>query len=85
MTTVTDAILYVVNGAKGCYYAIHETDTGAVLTARTEQEAAKLANDKDMIIVDRREITHTKLLSMTMARGGEATRRSADLNEYLKS
>jgi hypothetical protein len=84
MRTVTDATLYVVNGPKGSYFAIEENDTGAVLTARTEQEAAKLANDKDMIIVDRREISHTKLLSLTLSRGA-GNKQLSDAGEFLVS
>jgi len=64
MRTVIDATLYVVKGPKGPYCAIRENDSGLVVTERTEQAAAALANEKDMIVVDRREISHDELLKM---------------------
>jgi hypothetical protein len=64
MRTLTDATLFVVDGPRGAYFAIRENETGTVLTERTELAAASLANEKDMIIVDRREIGHAELLAM---------------------
>jgi hypothetical protein len=64
MRTVIDATLYVVKGPKGPYYAIRENDSGLVVTERTEQAAAALANEKDMIVVDRREISHEELVKI---------------------
>jgi hypothetical protein len=64
MRTVSDATLLVVDGPRGPYYAIMQNATGTVLTERTEQAAASLANDKDMVIVERREVSHAELLRL---------------------
>ena len=64
MRTVTDATLYVVKGPRGPYYAIRENESGAVVTEGTEQAAAALANEKDLVLVERREISHEDLLKM---------------------
>jgi hypothetical protein len=71
MRTVTDATLYIVKGPKGSYCAIRENDTGMVITERTEHAAAVLASSKDMIIVDRREISHDQLLAMMASNCGD--------------
>jgi hypothetical protein len=68
MRTLTDATLLIVKGPKGAYFAIQDNDTGLVLTERTEQAAAALANEKDMLVVDRREISHDQLLALTNSR-----------------
>ena len=68
MKTLTDATLLVVNGPRGAYFAILDNESGSVLTERTEHAAAALANEKDMVIVDRREISHAELLRMMAAR-----------------
>jgi hypothetical protein len=39
-----------------------------VITERTEHAAAVLANEKDLVIVDRREISHDQLLVMISSR-----------------
>lgn len=72
MRTVTDATLYIVNGPHGPYFAIRDNDSGEIITERTEQAAAVIANEKDMLIVDRIEITHAKLLAVSGFRGGVA-------------
>jgi len=64
MRTVTDATLYVVKGPRGPYYAIVENDSGEVIKEATEQAAAAIANERDLILVDRREITHDELTAM---------------------
>ena len=64
MRTITDATLYTVKGPRGAYYAIREKETGMVLTERTEQAAMAMANERDMIISDRQEISHADLLAM---------------------
>jgi len=64
MRTVTDATLYVVQGPRGPYFAIVENDSGVVITEGTEQAAAALANEKDLVLVDRREISHDELLTV---------------------
>lgn len=64
MRTLNDATMLVVSGPRGTYYALRDNDTGAIITERTEQAAAALANEKDMLIVDRREITHAELQKM---------------------
>lgn len=56
--------MFVVNGPRGPYYALKDNDTGAVVTESTEQAAAALANEKDLLIVDRREISHADLVKM---------------------
>jgi hypothetical protein len=71
MRTLTDATMFVVKGPHGPYYALQDNDSGVVVTERTEQAAAALANEKDMLIVDRREITHAELLKMTGMRSAE--------------
>jgi hypothetical protein len=79
MRTLTDATLFTVNGPRGCYYAVRSHDTGTVLTERTESAAAALANEKDLLIVEQREISHAELLEMMAARaeeGGVATQGS---------
>lgn len=68
MRTLTDATLFTVNGPRGCYYAIRNHDSGAVLTERTESAAAALANEKDLLIVEQRQISHAELLEMMAAR-----------------
>lgn len=68
MKTLIDATLLVVNGPRGAYYAILDNESGAVLTERTEHAAAALANEKDMVIVDRKEISHAELLRIMAAR-----------------
>ncbi|HEY2586314.1 MAG TPA: hypothetical protein VGI81_11175 [Tepidisphaeraceae bacterium] len=68
MKTLTDATLLVVSGPRGAYFAILDNESGTVLTERTEHAAAALANEKDMVIVDRREIGHAELLRMMAAR-----------------
>ena len=68
MRTLTDATLLTVNGPRGAYFAIQDNDTGMVLTERTEQAAAALADEKDMLIVERRQITHDELLAMMSSR-----------------
>jgi hypothetical protein len=80
MRTLTDATLLVVNGPRGAYFAILDNESGAVLTERTEHAAAALANEKDMLIVDRREISHAELLRMMAARYDDqvAARPTAD-------
>ena len=65
MRTLTNATMFVVNGPRGAYYALRDDDSGTIVTARTEQAAAALANDKDMLIADRREISQAELLKMT--------------------
>lgn len=65
MRTLTNATMFVVTGPRGAYYALRDDDSGAIITERTEQAAAALANDKDMLIVDRRDISHAELLKMT--------------------
>lgn len=65
MRTLTDATLYVVDGPHGPYYAIRDNESGRIVTERTEQAAARIANQTDMVIVDRVHITHAKLLAMT--------------------
>lgn len=77
MRTLTDATLLVVNGPRGPYYAILENETGAVLTERTEHAAAAMANEKDMVIVDRREVSHAELLRMMASRYDRGTKRPA--------
>lgn len=72
MKTLTDATLYTVNGPRGPYYALHERETGAVLTERTESAAMALANDKDMLIVERQEISHAGILELMAARSQNA-------------
>lgn len=67
MRTLTNATMFVVNGPRGAYYALRDDDAGTIVTERTEQAAAALANEKDMLIVDRREISHAELLKMTGA------------------
>lgn len=69
MKTLTDATLYIVNGPRGPYYAVHEHETGAVLTERTESAAIALANEKDLLIVDRQQISHAGMLELMAARG----------------
>jgi hypothetical protein len=64
MRTLTNATMFVVNGSLGAYFALRDDDSGEVLTERTEKAAAALANVKDMLIVDRREISHAELLKM---------------------
>lgn len=79
MRTLTDATLLTIDGPKGAYYAVLDHATGTVLTERTEHAAAALANEKDMVIVDRRQITHAELLRMMTARyEGVAQRPEAD-------
>lgn len=73
MRTLTDATLLTVNGPRGAYFAIQDNDTGMVLTERTEQAAAALADEKDMLIVERRRVTHEELLAMTNSRCEERT------------
>jgi hypothetical protein len=72
MKTLTDATLYIVNGPRGPYYAVHERETGAVLTERTESAAMALANEKDMLIVDRQEISHAGILEVMAQRSQNA-------------
>ena len=72
MRTLTDATLFTVNGPRGCYYAVRSHDSGTVLTERTESAAAALANEKDLLIVDQREISHAELLEMMAARADES-------------
>lgn len=71
MRTLTDATMFVVNGPRGLYYALQDNDTGAVVIESTEQAAAALANEKDMLIVDRREISHAELQKMMGKRAPE--------------
>ena len=78
MRTLTDATLLVVNGPRGAYFAILDNESGAVLTERTEHAAAALANEKDMVIVDRREVSHAELLKMMAARYERVERPMAD-------
>jgi hypothetical protein len=78
MKTLSDATLLVVNGPRGPYYALLDNESGAVLTERTEHAAAALANEKDMVIVDRREVTHAELLKMMAARYDPVERPAAD-------
>ena len=68
MRTLTDATLFTVNGPRGCYYAIRNHVTGAVLTERTDSAAAALANENDLVIAEQREISHAELLEMLSAR-----------------
>jgi hypothetical protein len=68
MRTLTDATLFVVNGPRGAYFAVRENETGAILTERTEMAAMSMANEKDLLVVDRREIGHAELLAMMAAR-----------------
>ena len=80
MRTLTDATLFTVNGPRGCYYAVRNHDTGAVLTERTESAAA-LANEKDLLIVEQREIGHAELLEMMASRAeGSAATDTAHLS-----
>lgn len=67
MRTLTDATLFTVNGPQGRYFAIHNHDTGAVITRPTESGAAALANEQDLLIVDQREISHAKLQELSGA------------------
>jgi hypothetical protein len=75
MRTITDATLYVVNGPRGPYYALRDNDSGQIITERTEQAAATVANEKDMVIVERLEISHPKMLAMM---GGRTTKSLED-------
>lgn len=68
MRTLTDATLFVVNGPRGAYFAVRENETGAVLTERTETAAMSMANEKDLLVVDRREIAHAELLALMASR-----------------
>lgn len=65
MRSLTNATMFVVNGPRGAYYALRDDDSGTIVTEGTEQAAAAVANEKDMLIVDRREISHADLLKMT--------------------
>jgi hypothetical protein len=78
MKTLTDATLLVVNGPRGAYYAILDNESGAVLTERTEHAAAALANEKDMVIVDRKEVSHAELLRIMAARYERTESATAD-------
>ena len=68
MKTLINATLFVVKGPKGPYYAICDQDSGAVFTERTEQAAITRANEMDMILVDRQEISHAAMLKLTSQR-----------------
>jgi len=68
MKTLTDATFYTVTGPTGTYYAVRDHDTGAVLTERTETGAAALANEKDLLIVERGIIDHARLMQMMASR-----------------
>jgi hypothetical protein len=68
MRTLTDATLFVVDGPRGAYFAVRENETGAVLTERTETAAMSMANEKDLLVVDRREIGHAEMLALMASR-----------------
>ena len=68
MKTLINATLFVVKGPKGPYYAICDQDSGAVFTERTEQAAITRANEMDMILVDRQEVSHAEMLKLTAER-----------------
>ena len=68
MRTLTDATLFVVKGPRGAYFAVRENETGAVVTERTEMAAMSVANEKDLLVVDRREIGHSELLALMASR-----------------
>lgn len=76
MRTLTDATMFVVNGPRGMCYALQDNDTGVIVVEDTEQAAAALANEKDMLIVDRREISHAELQKMLGKRAAEQVGRS---------
>lgn len=61
MRTLTDATMFVVDGPRGVSYALQDNDTGDIIVEDTEQAAAAQANEKDMLIVDRRQISHGEL------------------------
>ena len=68
MRTLSDATLYTVNGPRGTYWAIRCQETGAVWTERTESAAAALADEHDLIVVNREDISHAMLLEMMAER-----------------
>lgn len=72
MRTLTDATLFTVNGPHGCYYALRNHDTGAVMTERTESAAAALANEHDLVIAEQRIVSHAQLLEMMESRSADS-------------
>ena len=71
MRTISDATLYTVIGPRGTHYAVRNHDTGEIWTERTELAAAALGNEHNLVIVEREEIPHHKLLDMMAARAQE--------------
>ena len=73
MRTLKDATLFTVSGPRGTYFAVRDQESGAVLTERTESAAAAMADERDLLIVDRREISHAELIGMMASRAAQGT------------
>ena len=73
MRTLKDATLFTVSGPRGTYYAVRDEETGAVLTERTESAASAMADERDLLIVDRREVGHAELIEMMASRASQGT------------
>ena len=83
MRTITDATLYTVTGPRGTYYALRDHDSGTILTERTPSAAIALANEKDLIVVERLEIEHAELLEMVSTQYADGSAAAPDVPPEL--